>query len=218
MTSYSSKGPTTFDHIVKPDLVAPGNAVISLLASPNTTLITEYPALAVYPCDGSGVNCGAQYGTANYMTMSGTSMATPVVSGVAALVLQQNPSLTPDQVKARLMKTAWKGFGQYTTATDLGTGVTYTIQQDMFAVGAGAVDAAAALSNTDLAPTTLGSAMSPTAVYDQTTNTVTVTGASGTVWTNPDVWGNSIIWGNSVVWGTPWSGELRSLGQLRGLG
>jgi serine protease AprX len=126
VTSYSSKGPTTFDHIVKPDLVAPGNAVVTLLASPNTTLITEYPQLAVFPCNGSGTNCGSQNGSAKYMRMSGTSMATPVVSGVAALLLQQNPFLTPDQVKARLMTTAWQGFGQYTTATDLGTGATRT--------------------------------------------------------------------------------------------
>ncbi|HXY03081.1 MAG TPA: S8 family serine peptidase, partial [Terriglobales bacterium] len=38
------------------------------------------------------------------------------VSGVAAMLLQQNPGYTPDQVKAVLMRTAWKGFGQYTTA------------------------------------------------------------------------------------------------------
>ncbi len=116
-------------------------------------------------------------------------MATPVVSGVVALLLQENPTFTPDQVKARLMETAWGGFSQYTTATDLGTGVTYTIEQDMFAAGAGAVDAAAALSSTDVAPATLGSAMSPTAVYNQATNSVTITGAPGTVWTNPNVLG-----------------------------
>ena len=56
-------------------------------------------------------------------------MAAPVVSGAVALMLQQNPSLTPDQVKARLMKTAWKGFGQYTssgtiTATSITTSTT----------------------------------------------------------------------------------------------
>ena len=45
-------------------------------------------------------------------------MATPIVSGAVALVLQQNPSMTPDQVKARLMKTAWKGVGQYIFSHD----------------------------------------------------------------------------------------------------
>jgi serine protease AprX len=42
-------------------------------------------------------------------------MATPVVSGTVALMLQQNPALTPDQLKARLMKTASKGLPRYTT-------------------------------------------------------------------------------------------------------
>ena len=37
IASYSSKGPTLLDHVVKPDLVAPGNNVVSLLASPNCT-------------------------------------------------------------------------------------------------------------------------------------------------------------------------------------
>jgi serine protease AprX len=38
--------------------------------------------------------------------MSGTSVAAPIVSGAAALLLQSNPNLTPDQVKYRLMSTA----------------------------------------------------------------------------------------------------------------
>jgi serine protease AprX len=43
IASYSSKGPTLLDHIVKPDLVAPGNGIVSLLASRDCTLATEYP-------------------------------------------------------------------------------------------------------------------------------------------------------------------------------
>ena len=54
MTSYSSKGPTSFDHIVKPDLVAPGNRVVSHMAGSNNTLITAHPGLAVYPCSNWG--------------------------------------------------------------------------------------------------------------------------------------------------------------------
>ena len=197
MTSYSSKGPTSFDHVVKPDLVAPGNKVVSRMASSSDTLTAAYPALSVYPCNNSRSNCGAQYGSARYMRLSGTSMATPVVSGVAALLLQKTPSLTPDQVKARLMKTAWKGFGSYTSATDQVTGVVYQIEQDLFAVGAGAVDASAALANTDLASSNVGAAKSPKAVYNTSTNTVSVVGDPSTIWNNSAVWGNTVVWGNS---------------------
>ena len=77
IASYSSKGPTLFDHYVKPDVVAPGNLVISTLP-PGLTLSTEYPANHV--------------GTTNYFTLSGTSMATPVVAGMAAMIMQQHPT------------------------------------------------------------------------------------------------------------------------------
>ena len=46
IASYSSKGPTLFDHVVKPDLVAPGNRVVSLLAD-KSPLATLYPANAI---------------------------------------------------------------------------------------------------------------------------------------------------------------------------
>ena len=37
-------------------------------------------------------------------------MATPVVSGAAAMLIDENSAITPDQVKAKLMRTAWRGF------------------------------------------------------------------------------------------------------------
>ncbi len=46
IASYSSKGPTAFDFIVKPDLVAPGNNVVSLMA-PNSTIAAQFPAALV---------------------------------------------------------------------------------------------------------------------------------------------------------------------------
>src|SRR4029077_16475913 len=85
LTSYSSKGPTGIDHFVKPDLVAPGNQVVSLKA-PSNALLAAHPSIAVHPCDSSGTFCGPIYGPARYMVLSGTSMATPVVSGAAALL------------------------------------------------------------------------------------------------------------------------------------
>src|SRR5438874_10871511 len=62
MTSYSFKGPTALDHIVKPELVASVNVVVSLMASRNTTLFTSYPGLALYACDTTCTNCGPAYG------------------------------------------------------------------------------------------------------------------------------------------------------------
>ena len=109
VASYSGKGPTPVDHIVKPDLVAPGNRVVSIL-SPNSTLDAMFPANEVL--------------NRAYFTLSGTSMAAPMVSGAAALMLEKQPGLTPGQVKARLMKTAGKQFPVSSVAMDPVTGVT----------------------------------------------------------------------------------------------
>src|SRR5262249_9468031 len=49
IASYSAKGPTILDHVVKPDLVAPGNRVVSLV-DPNGTLTANNPKLDIYPC------------------------------------------------------------------------------------------------------------------------------------------------------------------------
>src|SRR5215467_674324 len=83
VTSYSSKGPTAIDHIVKPDLVAPGNRVVSDNKM-DATLPKAYPAnimLLSYYQSVTNTNLSNQY-----FMLSGTRMATPVVSGVAALL------------------------------------------------------------------------------------------------------------------------------------
>ena len=103
IASYSSKGPTAIDAVAKPDIVAPGNLLVSLEA-PGSTLYNQYPGNRV-PYS-YYVNGGSTAPSSSYFTLSGTSMATGVVSGVVADLLQKSPSLTPDQVKARLMKTA----------------------------------------------------------------------------------------------------------------
>src|SRR6185437_11721558 len=110
ITSYSSKGPTLLDHIVKPDLVAPGNGLVSLLAS-GSTLDKGTPSDEISPAA-----YGSYSSTHYYFRMSGTSMAAPMVSGAVALMLERMPSLTPDQVKARLMKTATKSYPVYSWA------------------------------------------------------------------------------------------------------
>jgi serine protease AprX len=93
MAGFSGEGPTAADGLAKPDLVASGRSVISLRA-PNSKVDSAYP--------------GSRVGSA-YFKGSGTSFSTAVVSGSAALLLDREPTLTPEQVKARLLGTAAPG-------------------------------------------------------------------------------------------------------------
>ena len=97
MGSFSSRGPTFKDWGAKPDLVAPGVGTISL-ANPQSNYYTTR-AQALVP--GSLPTAFTAY-----LSLSGTSMASPVVAGTVALMLQANPSLTPNAVKAILEYTA----------------------------------------------------------------------------------------------------------------
>jgi serine protease AprX len=196
IASYSSKGPTLIDHIAKPDLVAPGNRIVSLIVK-GSTLDTEHPSLEVAPTSTCTGTCST-----SYFRLSGTSMATPIVSGAATLMLQKDPTLTPDTVKARLMKTAWKAFSTYTSSYDVYNNQ-YNNQYDLFTYGAGYLDVDGALSSTDVAN---GLALSPTAVYNSTTGTVSLVNTSvdttSVLWGSSIIWGTSVLWGNSIIWGT----------------
>ena len=204
ITSYSSKGPSLLDHVVKPDLVAPGNRIVSVLSSGSTTstLYPENNILWSYYKD-----VGSSLTTPYYYRLSGTSMATPMVSGAVALMLQKNPLLTPDQVKAHLMKTASKTFPLYSSWTDPATGMTYNSQYDIFTVGAGYLDVAAAIASTDLAPTTVGIACSPSVAYNSLTGEVYLVTDSSVLWGSSVMWGTSVVWGTSVLWGSNTSGQ-----------
>ena len=93
MTNFSSAGPTSIDGWVKPDLVTSGRSVVSL-AAPGSTIDNENPS--------------ARMGAGNFVG-SGTSFSAAIASGAAALVLADNPGLTPDQLKARLLGTTDPG-------------------------------------------------------------------------------------------------------------
>jgi serine protease AprX len=93
MTDFSSAGPTSPDGWVKPDLVTSGRSVVSL-AAPGSTIYDDFPS--------------ARVGSANFAG-SGTSFSAAITSGAAALVLADNPGLSPDQVKGRLLGTTSHG-------------------------------------------------------------------------------------------------------------
>ena len=87
----------TQDGFRKPDVLAPGSRIISLLASPNVTLAQQHPQNVV---------------DTSYFVMGGTSMSAPMVSGVAALMLEANPALTPDQIKYAIVNNTGTYRGQ----------------------------------------------------------------------------------------------------------
>lgn len=90
VATFSSSGPTP-EGFVKPDIIAPGGHISGLMSF-DSQIVSEHPEYH----DGG-----------RYFEMSGTSQAAAVVSGVVALILTDNPSLTPDQVKCRLMDSAY---------------------------------------------------------------------------------------------------------------
>jgi minor extracellular serine protease Vpr len=101
IASFSSFGPT-LDERVKPDIAAPGMSVASAISSftnasynPNQTITFQ----------------GQPY---TFARLSGTSMSSPVVAGIAALLLDADPTLTPAEVKEAIKSTA---------RTDVHTGV-----------------------------------------------------------------------------------------------
>ncbi|HEX4603270.1 MAG TPA: S8 family peptidase [Candidatus Angelobacter sp.] len=207
IASYSSKGPTLIDHVVKPDVVAPGNMLIATEIG-NTTLFNTEPDNRV-PYS-AYVYYGSSSPSKLYFQLSGTSMAAGVVSGAVADLLQAHPLMTPDQVKARLMKTASKTFPATSSVFDAASGITYTSQYDIFTVGAGYVDLSAALASTEL---TTGTAMSPTAVYDPNSRTVYLTSDPSSVWGTKQAWSGPAVWGgsqfaggSSIMWGANTTG------------
>jgi serine protease AprX len=119
VADFSAAGPTV-EGFVKPEIVAPGGHLSGLMAF-DTQIVQEHPEFH----DGG-----------RYFEMSGTSQAAGVVSGVVALMLTQDPTLTPDEVKCRLMDSAH-------TAFDSNGELAYSVFQQ----GSGVVNAADALAS-----------------------------------------------------------------------
>ena len=94
LATYSSKGPTRYDLIIKPDVSAPGHHIASAEA-PDSYLSKTYPQNHV---SGTGSNA--------VMQLSGTSMSAGIVSGAVALLIDQRPHLKPNDAKAVLEVTS----------------------------------------------------------------------------------------------------------------
>ncbi len=118
LCGYSSRGPTLIDHIIKPDLVAPGNRIVSTRHR-DSLLEKHFRSSNLVSVDYYKIE-PSRWDRSAYFVFSGTSMSAGIVSGACALMAQREPSLTPDTIKTRLMLTAkrspdygrlWQGAG-----------------------------------------------------------------------------------------------------------
>ena len=173
IATYSSRGPSRLDLVLKPDIIAPGNRIVSLYAF-NTTLYAWNTSTGDGLPQTSYMKIGGNLMSPDYFVLSGTSMAAPVVSGAAALLLQKYPTLTPDTVKARLMASADK----WTDTSGNADPCTY---------GAGYLNIPAALAST-VTPTQ--PALSPQ-----------LSMVNGTVVVNTNIIGSAGIWGSKAITG-----------------
>ena len=179
VAGYSSRGPTAFDFAAKPDLVAPGTRIVSL-NDDGSALALRNPEDLV---------AGTSGGAYPYLTLSGTSMAAPVVSGVVARMLQANPALTPNAVKAIL---------QYTAAV--------SPEVDLLSQGAGFLNTEAAVSLARFYATSqegdsyaIGGGWSRHIIWGNRR----VSGGILQPWGS--AWGANIIWGSggdNIIWGS----------------
>ena len=168
IAAFSSRGPTAVNRAAKPDLVAPGVGIESL----SDPLSAFYSSKAAYLLPGT---IPTPY--LPYLSLSGTSMATPVVAGTVALMLQANPALTPNAVKALLEYTA-QIYPQYDPLTE-GSG---------FLNAKGAVDLARFFA-------------APIGAYPSSPDWSTQI-----IWGNRAVAGGQLMpgtngWSNSIAWG-----------------
>jgi serine protease AprX len=184
VASYSSRGPT-IDGLMKPDIAAPGTGIIGPAAVGNKLLKT-YPSLAY---------------DANYMRLSGTSMAAPVVAAAVAMMLQKSPALKPNAVKAILMYTAEK---KGVNALEMGAGYLNTLGALNLTSNINTYAAASSywLLNNGAGLTYANdifggyrAVWGGTIVWDDTLF------SGNSIFYAHKAWGSTIVWGDTIVWG-----------------
>jgi serine protease AprX len=181
---FSSRGPTWYDGFLKPDVVAPGVALVSNI-SRRGTLATEYPGLLIDP---------------HYASLSGTSMASAVTTGLVAVIKSANPPLTPNAIKGVLQFTATPLVGP--------TGAQY----DLLTQGAGEINGDGALQLARAIDTTVPVGESWANLAALHPYVSTVFGHTAGCWFENIVWGSYVVMGDvlgyhtaawyNIVWGS----------------
>ena len=203
LATFSAAGPT-HEGFVKPEIVAPGGRLLGVMNKKN-----RIPKQHKDFHDGDA-----------YYYMSGTSQSAAVVSGIAALLLEAEPALTPDQLKCKLMSAARPAV----TASG-------SLALSVFQQGAGLVDAGAALESTNYSCANRGldvdadlagtKHFAGRASVDENGNyylfgleSLAWDGLShdgfGYLWMNGLLWNDGLLWNNGLLWndGVIWSNGL----------
>ena len=129
LPTWASTGPT-LDGFIKPDVIAPGANIVAYMYNDPQDINNSAYLARKHPNNTPNVSL---------FEMSGTSMSTAVVSGIVALMLEENPGLTPEQVKFRLMYSA------QSSVTDQGE-----LTDTLFQQGSGRVWAPDSVLRTDI--------------------------------------------------------------------
>jgi serine protease AprX len=206
--AFSSRGST----VRRPDLVAPGRSVVSL-RDPNSFIDTEYSA---------GRLSTTQDPAQRFFKGSGTSQSAAVVSGAVALLLQQRPTLTPDQVKKLLTSTAapmpaadsiGRGAGQLNVKAAMSASTPMTATQLVVpSVGTGSLELARGSAHvTD--PDTGIELTGERDIMGKTFSSLIwgVLATAGCAWTG-GTWNGAVWTGGSWTGTTSWSGKTWSAG------
>jgi serine protease AprX len=213
ITTYSGRGPSRFDLAFKPDVIAPGNRIVSLRA-PGSTIDTRFPETRVDPSEYRTLTGGENVPSA-YTRLSGTSMAAPMVSAAAIRMLQVNPGLLPNGVKAGLMYSAQLLNGYDPVRNE-------TLFYDPYTQGAGEINLPGAVEMASLM-TPWGLSATPSRVTNiggvffawsglhipyllertsgiWTNNLTTDAGTWSAAWSNGQLWVSGGRWTENLVW------------------
>ncbi len=202
LAGYSSRGPTE-SAFVKPDVLVPASRTIAPVPD-GSTLFQQFPEASIQDKANVDYGIGKPAKKHTYFRLSGTSMAAAEVSGIVALMIQEHPTLTNDQIKYRLLATARPSIDQ---ASGLPA-------YSMWEQGAGMIDAQQAVitSTTALANQGMDIALD----LNSTTHywgLTTWDEASGMFQLVDPVSGQTVVWdGGSRIWSGGsriWSGGSR---------
>lgn len=207
VSPFSSRGPTWYDALVKPDVVAPGHGLFAVSADASTLEETSRTSEA---------------GTA--LKLFGTSMAAATTSGVVALMIEANRTAFPS-AGHDLSPNALKALLQFTSIAV--KDATVPGEADLLTAGAGGLNAAGALAlaravdpgaavgawwlatsvtessylGGHLWPWTRRLVWGDTLLYGQAVYAYAPAWQEDIVWGDAFIWGEMLIWGESFVWG-----------------